>query len=1377
MPLRTAAASECTLFVASVMSDWQPPGSLPDLRRVGIIALDTETHDEGLRAGRGSAWPWHGGYICGISIAWRDDSGIGAHYFPLRHPDSENFDSEQVFQWLRDHVDSGVRFVTQNGLYDWGWLRTEAGIKMPLSERLEEIGALATLVDENRYSYRLDELCAWRGLPGKDETLLLEAAKAAGFKISKKTPLQSYIWQLPARYVGPYAEADPIATLRLFEDLNPILDREDTRTAYRLDVDLLPMVHEMRRCGIRADQSAAEQARDYCLQKRDQALAELSEQLGGLVGMTEIASPIWKARTFDAHKVNYPRTEKGNPSFKAGKLGWMAVDPHWLPRLIAIANKYDAAGSNFLEGHILDHLIGDRVYGEINPHRCEEGGTRSFRFSYSHPPLQQMPSRDKELGPLIRSVFLPEDGEIWCTVDCSQQEFRFVVHHAIIRNLPGAKQAAERYYNDPDTDFHALAGEITGIPRDDAKGVNFAKIYGARVKKFAEMIGKPLHEAQRIYAQYDQRLPFISRLDAACQNEARQHGYTVLYDGARRHWNNWAPGGRWQKGAGPCEREEAIRRIKDPSHPWYRQRLGRASTHTALNAQIQGDAARHTKLWMLACWREGFVPLLQMHDALELSVTTREQGELVARLACEVVKLEVPMRVKVKFGRSRGDAKHSWEEIHGIAPATVTTEAASIQPQDGCLGDTEVLADSDFRVSELPSGSGTEHNPVRAEHDERVEVHICAQCHLNPPDGSERPSAYNDEWLHPRCEEAFIRTRMAEEGLLWEAPTAAHVNVAALGEAPPPLLPPRQINGSAAPTSENGFATDGSFGTADHHAHSSDGNVHGNSGPTRGRHTAQWFYPYLDRSNYLRVDRYDLPNGERKFYQHHWDGTSWVLGVKGTYAERKIPYRLPELKAALQANPDVVVHICEGETDADAMARLGFVTTTNPGGALSWTPELTSWLRTLGVRRAAIHEDNDKEAQGYKGPKRSALLTAELSGFIKLKIVRYPDVPRGEDVRWWLEHGHTKEELEARIAAAESATPTLPFINFANWDHEPIPEYEWSVPDRYPLRQTVLSTGEGAVGKSILKLQLAAAHTLGGDWLGVSPAPGPALFVDAEDDAQVLHIRLAAILRHYGATFADAIKGGLHLISLVGHDAVLGAPERNGKIKPTALYKQLLEAAGDIKPKMIAIASSADVFAGNEIDRSQVRQFISLLTRIAIVANGTVSLIAHPSLTGINTGTGLSGNTAWHNSVRARDYMTSIKPENGEQPDTDLRQIIFKKNQYGPVAETIVLRYQGGLFLPEAGVDIDQAARNAKADEVFLELLHRLRTENRYVSSSKSVAYAPAVFAKEDAAKKAGLNSTDFAGAMVRLFAAKKVWNEPYGRPSRPSYRIAPTTL
>src|SRR5262249_20896112 len=153
-------------------------------------------------------------------------------------------------------------------------------IVMPPSERLEEIGALATLVDENRYAYSLDALCAWRGLPGKDETLLIEAVKALGVKVSKKKHRpQSHIWRLPAPYVGSYAEADAASTLALFESLNPVLDKEGTRDAYRLEVDLLPMVFEMRRRGIRIDTAKAEPARDLLLQKRDAVFVELSDKL------------------------------------------------------------------------------------------------------------------------------------------------------------------------------------------------------------------------------------------------------------------------------------------------------------------------------------------------------------------------------------------------------------------------------------------------------------------------------------------------------------------------------------------------------------------------------------------------------------------------------------------------------------------------------------------------------------------------------------------------------------------------------------------------------------------------------------------------------------------------------------------------------------------------------------------------------------------------------------------------------------------------------------------------------------------------------------------------------------------------------------------
>ncbi len=224
---------------------------------------------------------------------------------------------------------------------------------MPPSEQLDEIGALATLIDENRFSYSLDSLCAWRGLPGKDTALLEEAVKAAGFAPKhKKINVAEHIYKLPAHLVGPYAEGDPIATLGLFEDLNPILDQEGTRDAYRLEVDLLPMVHEMRRRGIRVDQSAAEQARDYCLQKRDAGSPSCRSSSAPTSACTRSRRRNGRSEPSTPTASDYPRTEKGNPSFKAGKLGWMVVHPHELPRLIATASKYDAAGSKFLEGHI-----------------------------------------------------------------------------------------------------------------------------------------------------------------------------------------------------------------------------------------------------------------------------------------------------------------------------------------------------------------------------------------------------------------------------------------------------------------------------------------------------------------------------------------------------------------------------------------------------------------------------------------------------------------------------------------------------------------------------------------------------------------------------------------------------------------------------------------------------------------------------------------------------------------------------------------------------------------------------------------------------------------------------------------------------------------
>jgi hypothetical protein len=203
-------------------------------------------------------------------------------------------------------------------------------------------------------------------------------------------------------------------------------------------------------------------------------------------------------------------------------------------------------------------------------------------------------------------------------------------------------------------------------------------------------------------------MPFVQALSELCKSRAGQHGFLALYDGARRHFNQWqARGLPWTKGAGPCAIEQAQARVGDPSHSWYRHGLQRVKLHTALNALIQGTAARHTKLWMRAVWREGVVPLLQMHDCLDCSVSSREQAELVARLGCEAVKLKVPMRVDTKFGRSWADASHAWEELHpGPGPKAETgipfmiTAAMKVKLRG--------LGHSDADISDMKPGAAVE---------------------------------------------------------------------------------------------------------------------------------------------------------------------------------------------------------------------------------------------------------------------------------------------------------------------------------------------------------------------------------------------------------------------------------------------------------------------------------------------------------------------------------------------------------------------------------------------------------------------------------------------------------------------------------------------
>lgn len=354
-------------------------------------------------------------------------------------------------------------------------------------------------------------------------------------------------------------------------------------------------------------------------------------------------------------------------------------------------------------------------------------------------------------------------------------------------------------------------------------------------------------------------------------------------------------------------------------------------------------------------------------------------------------------------------------------------------------------------------------------------------------------------------------------------------------------------------------------------------------------------------------------------------------------------------------------------------------------------------------------------------------------------------------------------KLTAHISGANSEP--LPFISAASWHGKPVPPRQWAVQDKIPARNVTLLSGEGAIGKTIVLLQLCIAHALGRDWLGTLPEPGPVIYLNAEDEEDELQRRIATITEHYTATHGDTLAEltNLHLLPFAGKDAVLGY-ERNGMIQPTPLLARLREAACDIKPKLIGLDTSADIFAGNENDRAQVRQFVGMLRGMAITANTAVMICSHPSLTGINSGSGLSGSTAWHNSVRARAYMHAAVTEKGEEPDRDLRVVEFMKSNYGPISETITLRWKNGLFLPEASPgSLDQLAAEQKADTVFCALLDRYNAQNRNVSDKRNANnYAPTLFAHEPETK--GIRRKTMEEAMRRLFSTDKIKMENYGR-------------
>ncbi len=368
------------------------------------------------------------------------------------------------------------------------------------------------------------------------------------------------------------------------------------------------------------------------------------------------------------------------------------------------------------------------------------------------------------------------------------------------------------------------------------------------------------------------------------------------------------------------------------------------------------------------------------------------------------------------------------------------------------------------------------------------------------------------------------------------------------------------------------------------------------------------------------------------------------------------------------------------------------------------------------------------------------------------------------------ETGELVDPSTGEIVVAPRQTPApraLPLVVASDLAGHEIPEREWLVPELVPAANVTLLSGDGGTGKSLLALQLAVATALGSAWIRRPVAWGKAVYLSAEDDIDELHRRLATIARSEGVRLDDLRK--LFLIPLAGEDALLVAPQggRSGNVVETPLWRAVASAVEEHQPALVVLDTSADLFGGDEINRAQVRQFVSMLRGLALRSKTTIVLLSHPSVAGMTSGSGLSGSTAWNNSVRSRLYLERPKSLDGAPADPDLRVLSTMKANYSSVGGRVEMKWSDGVFVPiDRPASAARAVGAAQVEGVFLSLLEKFNRQGRPVSPNPSTTYAPRIFEREPEAN--GIRARAFATAMSSLLDAERIEIIQVGPRSRP---------
>ena len=650
-----------------------PQVSELDLTDIDIVAIDLETSDPNLKT-KGLGAVRKDGFVTGIAIATKKQT----FYFPLAHAMTDNLPVKETWDYLNEKLfkNKDIRKVFHNAIYDVCWIRSSTG-EMPQGELLDTMIA-ASVIDETRMKYSLDAISKIYLNETKYKYDLTDKVKAWSDGVIQD-PMTN-MEKLPYSLVKDYAEQDVNLTLKLWNIFDKKLDEvlytkthddgrveeKTCRKIFELETKLFPCLVDMKFKGVKID---VEKARAFGkrLGKTKNSIINYIERRTGIKIEMWAASSI-KA-LLDHENINdYEVTKAGLPQLPKD---YLSSHKNKYLRLIAKARNFDKTQNTFIEG-LLEFVHEGRIHADINQIRSDQGGTVTGRFSMSNPNLQQIPSKGF-IGKKMRELFLPEDDCEWGSFDYSQQEPRIVVHYALALGMPGTDTLLEEF-NKEDADFHQIVADMAQISRTMAKTINLGLFYGMGKIKLASELGLDRPKANKLFADYHAKVPFVKQLSIDLINFAEENKLLYTLEDRFCRFNKWETRDRkWNNSINRYDPVDILDKevaqkyytddrlnkgyVADPTYEHFTDFYKPAFTYKALNRLIQGSAADMTKKAMVNLYEQGILPQIQIHDELCLSIKNEEQAMIVKEIMENAITLEVNNKVNYKHGKNWGSIK------------------------------------------------------------------------------------------------------------------------------------------------------------------------------------------------------------------------------------------------------------------------------------------------------------------------------------------------------------------------------------------------------------------------------------------------------------------------------------------------------------------------------------------------------------------------------------------------------------------------------------------------------------------------------------------------------------------------------------------------